>query len=142
MLRAANCNNALKKHSECVQCCDQVLEIDPKNRAALDLRKETLLLKLNKERDERKLVAIQKRKDEIERRTLQAIEARGIRFEEHLVDDKLKRVTPELIKPSLEPLVQHPVHLAEDGSLVWPAAFLYPEFLFSDFHHNVSENAL
>jgi len=37
-------------------------------------------------------------------------------------------------------LEDHPVHLDEDGStLIWPAAFSYPEFLYSDFYQQLPE---
>lgn len=119
-----------------------MLVLDPKHRGALDLRKETVQTKANKERDERKNAAAQRKKENLEQRTFEAIAARGVRFEEHRIDDQVRKVTAELVRPQLEPLEDHPVHLDEDGSLVWPLAICYPEFLFSDFHHNVSENAL
>lgn len=119
-----------------------MLAIDPKHRAALDLRKDAAQRKANKERDERKIAAALRKKETAERQTFEAIEARGVRFEEHRIDDPIRKVTAQLIRPQLEPLEEHPVHLDEDGSLVWPLAICYPEFLFSDFHHNVSEHAL
>uniref|UniRef100_A0A1A9VZ45 Cns1/TTC4 wheel domain-containing protein n=1 Tax=Glossina brevipalpis TaxID=37001 RepID=A0A1A9VZ45_9MUSC len=49
----------------------------------------------------------------------------------------------ELLKPKFAPLEDFPVHFDNDDddnkTLVWPAAFSYPEFLFSDFQQQLSE---
>lgn len=142
IIRAAQASAALQKYEECIHFCDLLLVIDPKHRAALDLRKEIVQKKANKDRDERKTAAALRKKETSEKQTFEAIAARGVRFEEHRIDDQVRKITAQLIKPQLEPLEDHPVHLDEEGALVWPLAICYPEFLFSDFHHNISENAL
>lgn len=114
--------------------------MDPKNRLALDLRKESLELKAQKARDERREQSKEKRKAEAVQRTVEAIKKRGVRFE--VPGGCTLDVTPELLRPFLAPLEDFPVHLDEVGGLVWPAAFCYPEFVFSDFQQNLSEDVL
>lgn len=142
LLRAAQANLRLLKYDECTRYCDLALAVDAKHQPALDLRKESQAAKAQAERDARKLKAGERRQEVAVQQTLSAIEARGVRFEQHLPSDPVKKVTAEMLRPCLEPLEDYPAHIEADGSLVWPTAFCYPEFLFSDFHQTVSENVL
>lgn len=141
--RSAQCYRALNKCDEAIEWCDRVLQLDAKNRLALDLRKECQAIKAQKSRDERKQQTKDKRKADSLRQTIVEIERQGIRFEEHrLASGTATDVVPELLKPCLAPLEDYPVHLDENGQLVWPTAFCYPEFLFSDFQQNLSESVV
>lgn len=138
--RAALCQFDLEKFDESVKICDEILQYDPKNQLSLDLRKKCLTNKAIKTRDERKRTAVNKKKSDSIAQTINIIESRGVKFEEQR--QMGKKITEEMIKPRLGPLEDFPVHLDENGILVWPAAFCYPEFLFSDFQQKVSENVL
>lgn len=142
LMRSAQANWHLNKLPECVRFCELVLAVEPKHAAALELRREAQAKRAQLERDERKQRTAERRSEQELQRVLSAIEARRIRFEQHPVGSSVLKVTAEMLKPSLEPLEDYPAHLEEDGSLVWPTAFCYPEFLFSDFHQTVSENVL
>lgn len=141
--RSAQCYSALGKCDEAIEWCDRVLQLDAKNRPALDLRKDCQALKAQKARDERKQQTKEKRKADSIRQTIVEIERQGIRFEEHrLASGTATDIVPELLKPCLAPLEDYPVHLDENRQLVWPTAFCYPEFLFSDFQQNLSESVV
>lgn len=136
--RSAQCYSLLQKFDECIDFCYQILHIDPKHELAIALRKTTQNQNVAKARDERKQLAVMKKKSENVLKTIAALEARKIRFENHKNQDG--DITEELIRPYLAPLEDFPVHLDEDGSLIWPTAFCYPEFEISEFQQNLSEN--
>lgn len=138
--RAALCQFDLEKFDESIKLCDEILHYDPKNQLSLDLRKKCLANKALKTRDERKRIAVAKKKSDTIAQTIKLIESRRIKFEEQRLFGE--KITEEVIKPRLGPLEDFPVHLDEDGLLVWPVAFCYPEFLFSDFQQKVPENVL
>lgn len=142
LMRAAQANQLLNKFDECVRYCDLVLALDSTHTDALELRKAAQAAKAQLERDARKAKTMERRQELMVQQTLSAIEARGVRFEAHLPSDRVKKVTAEMLRPGLEPLEDYPAHVEADGSLVWPTAFCYPEYLFSDFHQTVNENVL
>jgi len=93
------------------------------------------------ERNQRKEAAEAKRRLTRFHRLRDAIEQRAIKCDDQKVGKKAT-LSEELLRPKFLPLEDHPVHLDEDGStLVWPAAFSYPEFLFSDFQQQLPETA-
>ena len=137
-MRAASCYNALSKFEECIHQCDAILQIEPGHKAALDLRKSSQSVKALKERDARKKVAAEKKQAEQLENVLRAIKARKVKFQ--LNKTYTEDVTAEMLLPHLDPLAEHPVHLDVLSFLIWPAAFCYPEFSFSDFQQNLSEH--
>lgn len=135
--RIAQCNSLLGKHDDCIRVCDEILHSIPTYQSAIDLRKASQLSKSNQARDQRKLNAASKKKEDSLNRTLMELEKRQIKFE----DRKLNApITGDLIQPKLAPLEDYPVSLDENGLLIWPVSFCYPEFLFSDFQQQVSED--
>lgn len=69
------------------------------------------------------------------------LEQRAIKFDDQRINKRLN-ITEELLRPKFLPLEDYPVHLDDDGStLIWPAAFSYPEFLLSDFQQQLPETA-
>lgn len=138
-MRAAQCNNSLEKYDECILHCDGVLLIDAAHKPALELRKSAQQKKANRQRDARKQNALERKKQEQLEKTVNALALRNVKFD----GQKGNEITVELMRPCLGPLEDFPVHLDDDGqSLIWPAAFCYPEFLFSDFQQQLSENAM
>lgn len=135
--RIAQCNSLLGKHDDCIKVCDEILHSIPTYQSAIDLRKASQLSKSNQARDQRKVNAANKKKEDLVNRTLTELERRKIKFE----DRKLNApITQSLIQPKLAPLEDFPVSMDENGALVWPVSFCYPEFLFSDFQQQVSED--
>uniref|UniRef100_A0A1A9ZPI1 Cns1/TTC4 wheel domain-containing protein n=1 Tax=Glossina pallidipes TaxID=7398 RepID=A0A1A9ZPI1_GLOPL len=86
-------------------------------------------------RNHRKQLIKAKRDLEEFHRLKDALEERQVKFE------CKSSITMELIKPKFSPLEDFPVHFDDDDqkTLIWPAAFSYPEFLFSDFQQQLSE---
>lgn len=137
--RAAQCAFELERFEVCSQLCDEILELNPEDKNAQDLLKKNKLRKLEKERNERKEAAEKKRKVQQFHRLCNALEERKIKFDDQKPG---KPITEELLKPKFLPLEDFPVHLDEDNkTLIWPAAFSYPEFLYSDFQQQLTEEA-
>ena len=83
--------------------------------------------------------AATKKKEQLLQRTINELEGRKIKFEEKRHNEP---ITENLIRPKLAPLEDYPVRIDENGILVWPISFCYPEYLFSDFQQQVSEDIL
>ncbi len=65
------------------------------------------------------------------------LDKRNIKFEDRKFNSP---ITESLIQPKLAPLEDFPISMDEHGLLIWPVSFCYPEFLFSDFQQQVSED--
>lgn len=138
--RAAQCAFELDRFDICAQLCDEILENDAENKEAQELLKENKLRKFEKERNERKEAAEKKKKLQLYQRLVNALEERKVKFDDQRPGNTA--ITEDLLKPKFMPLEDHPVHLDDDNkTLLWPAAFCYPEFLYSDFQQQLSEEA-
>ena len=93
------------------------------------------------ERNARKEAAEQRKQAQQFASLCNALQQRAIKFDDQ---KKGQGISKELLRPKFLPLEDHSVHLdAEDnGVLMWPAAFSYPEFLFSDFQQQLPETAV
>ncbi|KAH8272813.1 hypothetical protein KR018_000475, partial [Drosophila ironensis] len=157
--RAAQCAHELDKFDVCSQMCEELLEVDVDHKEAKALLHKNKMKKVSKteylsprnliscfsqletERNQRKEAADAKRRLNRFHRLREAIEQRAVKFDDQKIGQKAN-ITEELLRPKFLPLEDHPVHLDDDGStLVWPAAFSYPEFLFSDFQQQLPETA-
>ncbi|KAI8037235.1 DNA polymerase interacting tetratricopeptide repeat-containing, protein of 47 kDa [Drosophila gunungcola] len=139
--RSAQCAYELERFDVCTQMCEELLEVDVDHKEANALLHKNKMKKLEIERNQRKEAAEAKRRLTRFHRLRDAIEQRAIKFDDQRVGKKAA-LTEELLQPKFLPLEDHSVHLDEDGStLVWPAAFSYPEFLFSDFQQKLPETA-
>ncbi|XP_017149044.1 DNA polymerase interacting tetratricopeptide repeat-containing, protein of 47 kDa [Drosophila miranda] len=139
--RAAQCAYELDKFDVCTQMCEELLEVDIDHKEAKDLLHKNKMKKLETERNQRKEAAESKRRLTRFHKLRDAIEQRAIKFDDQKVGKKAN-ITEELLRPKFLPLEDHPVHLDDNGStLIWPAAFSYPEFLFSDFQQQLPETA-
>nr|XP_014096578.2 DNA polymerase interacting tetratricopeptide repeat-containing, protein of 47 kDa [Bactrocera oleae] len=138
--RAAQCAFYLDKFELCAQLCEELLKRNENNNEARDLLKRNKTRKLETERDQRKEAAEAKRRIVSFQRLTEALKSRGIKFDD-LKNNK--PITEELLRPKFLPLEDHPVHLDHDSeTLVWPTAFSHPEFLFSDFQQQLSEDVV
>ncbi|KAH8389985.1 tetratricopeptide repeat protein 4 [Drosophila serrata] len=140
--RAAQCAHELDKFDLCSQMCEELLEVDVDHKEAKALLHKNKMKKLETERNQRKEAAEAKRRLSRYHRLRDAIEQRSVKFDDQKAGGKNATISEELLRPKFLPLEDHPVHLDEDGTtLVWPAAFSYPEFLFSDFQQQLPETA-
>ncbi|XP_067627295.1 DNA polymerase interacting tetratricopeptide repeat-containing, protein of 47 kDa [Eurosta solidaginis] len=138
--RAAQCAYFLDKFEVCTQLCDEILERDADNNVARDLLKKNKNKKLELERNQRKEAAETKKRLTRLQHLIDTLQRRNIKF-----DDQKKNspITEELLRPKLLPIEDYPLHLDDDNeTLIWPAAFSYPEFLFSDFQQELCENVI
>lgn len=133
LVKGAECCLRLRRHSECVDLCDQGLSLLTKDdEELLELRRTAVKAKAELERDERRRAAAEKKERAERRRILEAIEKRGI-----AVKRSAKGAAEDLELSDLEPT--HPaalrkqVHFTEQGNLAWPVLFLYPEHGETDF---------
>lgn len=133
----AQCYSLLGKYDDCIKICDEILHSIPTYQSAIELRKTSQLNKTNQARDQRKLNATIKKKEDLLNKTLMELEKRKIKFEDRKFNTP---ITGALIQPKLAPLEEFPVSMDEHGLLTWPVSFCYPEFLFSDFQQQVSED--
>ncbi|XP_068148266.1 DNA polymerase interacting tetratricopeptide repeat-containing, protein of 47 kDa [Drosophila tropicalis] len=140
--RAAQCAHELDKFDVCTQLCEELLEVDIDHKEAKALLHKNKMKKLEVERNQRKELAEARRRASRLQKLKDAVEQRSIKFDDQRLNKKLD-ITEELLRPKFLPLEDYPVHLDEaDGStLIWPAAFSYPEFLFSDFQQQLPETA-
>lgn len=136
-IRIAQCYSLLGKYDDCIKTCDEILLSIPTYQSAIELRKASQLSKANQARDQRKLNATNKKKEGLLNKILTELEQRKIKFEDRKLNSP---ITESLIQPKLAPLEDFPVTMDDHGLLIWPVSFCYPEFLFSDFQQQVSED--
>uniref|UniRef100_A0A1A9VJD6 Cns1/TTC4 wheel domain-containing protein n=1 Tax=Glossina austeni TaxID=7395 RepID=A0A1A9VJD6_GLOAU len=133
--RAAQCASHLQRFDLCAQLCEDLLDHNSDHQMAKELLKKNSFEKMETARNHRKQLIKAKRDLEEFHRLKEALEERQVKFE------CKSSITMELIKPKFSPLEDFPVHLDDEDqkTLIWPAAFSYPEFLFSDFQQQLSE---
>ncbi|KAL9913352.1 DNA polymerase interacting tpr containing protein of 47kD isoform 1-T2 [Glossina fuscipes fuscipes] len=133
--RAAQCASHLQRFDLCAQLCEELLDHNSDHQGAKELLKKNSFEKMETARNHRKQLIKAKRDLEEFHRLTDALEERQVKFECKSL------ITKELIKPKFSPLEDFPVHFDDEDqkTLIWPAAFSYPEFLFSDFQQQLSE---
>merc|ERR550519_3230689 len=109
IIRAAQCEAKLNRFSEAAQWCDRGLEVE-QNEQLTEMRAE--------------YSAKEKKKKEETSALLDAVKKRGVEVNGGL--------SMEMLEPLHPAAVQRRVRL-EDGKLVWPVLFLYPEKGETDF---------
>lgn len=136
-IRAAQCCNELNKFQECLNYCDEILQEQIDNQQIIDLRKLCFTRKTEKERDERKQLALEKKRQKQFENIVNEIKKRKIKFENWTGEIDYK-----MLQPNLAPLADFPVSLDENLNFMWPTVFCYPEFLTTDFHQQLHENVM
>jgi tetratricopeptide (TPR) repeat protein len=137
--RAAQCAVELKEFDMCVDLCDQILQADPLNAMARDLRVDAVERKTVLARDARKNAANLRKKREQLDRTLEELQKRAVKFEDNYGTSRTA-ITEKMLKPVLLPLEDFRVSTDPNNVLYWPAVFCYPEFTFSDFQQQLCED--
>lgn len=139
--RGAMCLMEMNKYDDCIQWCDDALQIDSKDAKILELRAKATKAKKAVERDLRKEQQQERKALEGEIKLLQAIQSRGIKLAGVKQGDGAKALNPALLT-SLE--VPNPmgskVHLDANNVLYWPVIFMYPEHTETDYIQTFPEN--
>lgn len=139
LLRGALCCLEMKKYEDCVQWCDDALNIEPLNKQVLETRQKASKLQKQTERDRRKEEQKERNERQADLKLLEAIKSRGIKLAGGKSDPD-SQVDPQL----LSTVETHNAHGArvqlKDDVLYWPVMFLYPEFTESDYIQSFSEN--
>ncbi|XP_074642594.1 tetratricopeptide repeat protein 4-like [Tubulanus polymorphus] len=133
IIKGSQCCLELSRPEEVIMWCDAGLVYDDKNETLLELRMKADKLLKEQQRNKRRLEAEHRKKVKSEKELLQIIKERNI----HLEMENEPKVTHEMFMESIVPEcptgAAKMVHLTDDGSLVWPVLFLYPEFGETDF---------
>lgn len=139
-LRILKCLLELKKYDEACKEVQEFLSEDPTNKELIDIQKIAITKKTGKLRDERKLQMLEKAKRQAFQTLVQNLIQRKVKFEEIHKGDLSADLTPEILRPKVDPLEFHPVSLDNTtGNVFYPAIFCYPEFQLTDLQQQLSE---
>ena len=127
VLRGAQCCYKLKHYAACVTWCDKGLEVDTTQAVLIKMRADSAQMEKTKQRDARKKMAAEKRDKQEHSALLDIIRQRGIK-----VQSKGSSLALSDLEPCHPAAIQKIVRL-EEGVLVWPVLFLYPEVGETDF---------
>lgn len=96
----------LKKYEEACKDVQEFLAEDPTNKDLINFQKPAITKKTEKLRDERKVQMSEKKKRQDFQTLVQVLIQRKAKFEIYNKD-----LTPEILKPKVEPLEYHPILL-------------------------------
>ncbi|XP_019645673.1 PREDICTED: tetratricopeptide repeat protein 4-like isoform X1 [Branchiostoma belcheri] len=147
--RGALCCMELKQFANAVTWCDELLRLTPEDKNIQQLRAKADKLKRSQEKDRRKAQAQEKKQKAQHNRLLQAIKSRGIQLQmpdnaDSSDEDDVAESMDRLQLASLEasfPSTGAKVYLDENGCLVWPVMFMYPEYMETDFIQEFHEES-
>lgn len=129
LIRAAHCCYEIQQYDKCTDYCDRILNKQKNNKEILELRQKAVKAAKLKERDGRIKERDAKKTLEQQKELLETIACRTG-----------KRIDLSELQPVLPQLEQHHVHLNEEKRLVWPVAFMYPEYKIMDFVQEFCED--
>ncbi|XP_054274161.1 DNA polymerase interacting tetratricopeptide repeat-containing, protein of 47 kDa [Macrosteles quadrilineatus] len=135
LVRAAQCCQQLGRYAECQTYCDQVLATNPSHPDMVKLRKDAVTKQKMAERDKRKEAILEKQAKLEEEKLLKAIQERNIK----VLGSDNTITSLKQIESTFPEAVQRSVHL-DNGRLVWPVMFLYPEYQTTDFIQQFHED--
>ncbi|XP_069498224.1 tetratricopeptide repeat protein 4 isoform X2 [Ambystoma mexicanum] len=136
----ALCHLEMKHFTEAITWCDEGLEIDPKEKSLLETRARADKLERAKQRDERKEKLKEKREQAERLAVIKAIKERKIKLfpkpsnvmnDDIAMSDSLNELS--LDERGFENVPGGKVRLDDNGRLIWPVLFLYPEYGQTDF---------
>lgn len=142
-LRILRCNLLLNKFDNVLEDVKKFISEDPTNKDFIAIQKQAKDKKLEKLRDERKIQMNEKKKRQKFQSLVQALIQRKVKFEEiELRKETLSNLSSfDVIRPTIDPLLENPVTLDKDGTIYWPVVFCYPEFSITDIQQQVHEMA-
>jgi tetratricopeptide (TPR) repeat protein len=142
-IRGAEANAKLCKYTEALDWCERGIKVDPLCKKLVELKKAMTLEKKKQERDERKQKVVDKKSEQKRKLLLEAIKSRGV-LHAHSSDDISSSHCSN--EEDMDYIIDGPhptisgVHFDDEGFLVWPVIFLYPEYgqtdLVQSFHEN------
>lgn len=138
-LRILKCLIELKKFGEACDEAEKFLAEDATNKDLINFHKLAIAKRTEKLRDERKNQMKEKKKRQDFQTLVQALMQRKVKFEEIWNKNLSSALTPEILKPTVEPLESHPVSLDNHGTVHYPAIFCYPEYQLTDLQQQMSE---
>ncbi|XP_014213383.1 tetratricopeptide repeat protein 4 [Copidosoma floridanum] len=131
LLTAAKCSFHVKDYDQCLDYCDEISSIP-------DLGEE-----VEQDNNKLRLDAVQKKRLMLRDARLQDLKANKIEKHKEMIMEAIKLSNikvgnvDEFFNDS-----QYHVYLNNEGALVWPVIFLYPEFNQTDFVENFNEGTL
>lgn len=138
-LRILKCLIELKKFEEACKEVQEFLVSDPMSKDLIDFQKLAIKKKTEKLRDERKQQMAEKKKRQEFQTLVQQLVQRNVKFEEIRKGNLSSDLTPEILKPLLDPLEYHPISLDKHGSIYYPGIFCYPEHQLTDLQQQMHE---
>lgn len=138
-LRMLKCMIELKKYDDACNQVQEFLTDDPTSKDLIDFQKIAITKKTEKLRDERKVQMQEKKKRQDFQTLVQALVQRKVKFEEIYKGELSSDLTPEILKPKVDPLENHPVTLDKHGTVFYPVIFCYPEYQLTDLQQQLSE---
>lgn len=138
-IRLLKCKMELKKYEEVCKHVEEFLSEDPTNKELIDIQKVAIAKKAEILRNERKNQLQEKKKRQEFQTLVQALIQRKAKFEEIRHRDLSSSLTPEIIKPKIDPLENHSVSIDSHGTVYWPIVFCYPEYQLTDIQQQVHE---
>ncbi|XP_034255905.1 DNA polymerase interacting tetratricopeptide repeat-containing, protein of 47 kDa [Thrips palmi] len=127
--RAAECLFHLNKFDECIEYCDKIIARNADDKAITVLRSKATTAKKVADRDKRRLQAAGKKEEMQGLKLLETVRNRNIKFKSK--DSAALKLSD--LEPQFPDAVRSRVHIDENGKLVWPVIFMYPEYKLTDF---------
>ncbi|CAD5121343.1 DgyrCDS9866 [Dimorphilus gyrociliatus] len=139
VIKGAECCIKLSRFDDAMEWCKYGLLLDESQEKIQKLNEEAKTKLIEKNKKERKAIAERKRLLRKKTDLMSAIKTRGIRLtmDGNVVDlsneEQIEKVDLENCHSGVS------VYLSEDGSMVWPVMFLYPEYGQTDFIQEFQE---
>nr|XP_026499373.1 tetratricopeptide repeat protein 4 [Vanessa tameamea] len=133
--RAANSAFEAKKYDTCIDHCQKLLE-SKNDKEVIELLNKAKKSKIVQERDERKKGRSDAKRNEDKDELIKTIIKRGIKISKCDDEDDIDLSKLEPTLPGAHDAIVH----IENGVLMWPILFLYPEHQMTDFIKGCPEN--
>lgn len=130
----------LKKYEESCKEAQEFLMDDPSSKELTDFLKIALSKRTERERNERKVQMMEKKKRQEFQTLTKSLIERKAKFEEVRNGNLAADLTFEMIKPKIDPLSDFPISIQSDGTINYPAIFCYPEFKLTDIQQQLIEH--
>lgn len=112
------------------------MEKNKDNNAISELKQKSVKAAKIRDRNKRMKEKAENRKTKEEQQLLDTVRSRGV----NIFDFKDDSYDLEDLKPVLPQLANFPVCLNEENKLLWPVAFMYPEYKVMDFVQQFCED--
>lgn len=122
--RHACANVALEQYEECIEWCDMGLAKEPANKSLAEERQKAVLGKAAKQKKERMEAAKQRKLKEAQDALIKASETRGIKMAASRPKPAYETAEEEVLP---EANASSGPKSDQNGRLLWPVLFVYPE---------------